>query len=321
MAGYWDGNQFVFNRPGQAAQQTPLQFIGSPTVSSVSAPTSTPSPQPSLSGNVQSGGEMEGAATGDENGDLSGFDVNYGALGDVAGTLAFGPVGGLFGRGLGTLADYSQAESMMSGADLSIPSAFFDGLLGPLGAPFGTESFQEQINALDPLTKDPKLALEMGLLDNVAPETGLLDAVDFSKGFSSTSDVAQQAQADAFARGNESYGPDMPGNGGTSAGGGLCFITTAVCKADGKPDDCDELETLRWFRDNVLLKHPLGPDLVKLYYRMAPEIVRKIDATDKSDAVYQLLRDRFILPAVKAVNEGDNQRAFNIYAAMVRYCL
>jgi hypothetical protein len=319
MAGYWDGNQFIFDRPGQEAQANPLQFIGSPTVASVSAPTSAPSPQPSLSQSVQSGGADTGA-TGDENGDLSGIDVNYGSLGDVVGTMAFGPLGGLAGRGLGTLADYSKAESMLSGADLSFGSAFFDGVLGPIGDLFGTESFQEQINALDPLTKDPKLSLEMGLLDNVAPATGLFDGVDFSKGFSSTSDVAQQAQAEAFARGNESYGPDMPGNGGTS-GGGLCFITTAVCKADGKPDDCDELETLRWFRDNVLLKHPLGPDLVNLYYRMAPEIVRKIDAKDSSDAIYKLLRDRFILPAVKAVNEGDNQRAFNIYASMVRYCL
>ena len=33
---------------------------------------------------------------------------------------------------------------------------------------------------------------------------------------------------------------------------GLCFITTAVCESEGKPDDCAELTAFRAFRDGYL---------------------------------------------------------------------
>lgn len=37
---------------------------------------------------------------------------------------------------------------------------------------------------------------------------------------------------------------------------GLCFITTAVCEAEGKPDDCAELTAFRAFRDGYLKAQP-----------------------------------------------------------------
>ena len=56
-----------------------------------------------------------------------------------------------------------------------------------------------------------------------------------------------------------------------------CYITTAACTALGLPDECEELQTLRWFRDNVLTDEA-GLALVGRYYEQAPAIVRAIDA-------------------------------------------
>ena len=39
---------------------------------------------------------------------------------------------------------------------------------------------------------------------------------------------------------------------------GLCFITTAVCEEEGKPDDCEELTAFRAFRDGYLKSCRLG---------------------------------------------------------------
>ena len=53
----------------------------------------------------------------------------------------------------------------------------------------------------------------------------------------------------------------------------LCFITTAVCEAEGKPDDCAELTAFRRFRDGWLSQQPDGPALIEEYYEIAPAIV------------------------------------------------
>ena len=46
---------------------------------------------------------------------------------------------------------------------------------------------------------------------------------------------------------------------------GLCFITTAVCKYLGKPDDCFELTALRDFRDNWLAEQAGGAEEIHEY--------------------------------------------------------
>ena len=76
-------------------------------------------------------------------------------------------------------------------------------------------------------------------------------------------------------------GPPPPAGGAGAAaagdgGNGCCFLTTACCEFMGLPDDCDELTTLRWFRDNYLIKKANGKELIALYYKVAPVIVDKI---------------------------------------------
>lgn len=96
---------------------------------------------------------------------------------------------------------------------------------------------------------------------------------------------------------------------------GGCYITTAVCKAEGKPDDCYELETLRKFRDEYVRVH--FPELVEQYYSEAPLIVEEIERRANKGELYDHLRLNFIAPAVHAVEKGEHARALEIYLEMV----
>ena len=68
-----------------------------------------------------------------------------------------------------------------------------------------------------------------------------------------------------------------PGASQSSSG---CYLTSACVEAMQKSDDCFELTTLRRFRDEWLANQPGGKEEIEEYYRIAPEIVAKIHASD-----------------------------------------
>ena len=94
---------------------------------------------------------------------------------------------------------------------------------------------------------------------------------------------------------------------------GGCFITTAICLNDAKADDCDELQTLRKFRDEVLATNIFGQELIAEYYTIAPLIVEAIDKMENANSVYVFLRDVYLIPAVASAKSGDNVGTFVIY--------
>lgn len=99
--------------------------------------------------------------------------------------------------------------------------------------------------------------------------------------------------------------------------GSQCFITTAVCKAQGLPDDTWQLMRLRTFRDDYLLSSAEGKALVKEYYRIAPTIVELIDALTNGASIYNYLNNNFITLALQRISVGDNAGAQAVYTAMV----
>ena len=109
--------------------------------------------------------------------------------------------------------------------------------------------------------------------------------------------------------------------GGGSSGGGsaasMCYITTAVTKSLGEPDDGPTLTALRRFRDTYMQENDERKDQVKRYYKVAPLIVAQIDEHPMKDRIYQDLHDNFIKPAYDALQEGDNDRAYSLYCSMV----
>jgi hypothetical protein len=100
----------------------------------------------------------------------------------------------------------------------------------------------------------------------------------------------------------------------SSSGG--CFLTTACCVYKGLPDDCHELETLRFLRDTYLKKTSFGESLIKNYYDTAPAIVDKINALDNRDEIYDKIYER-ITTVVKLIEQRKNDDAVCEYVSIM----
>lgn len=96
-----------------------------------------------------------------------------------------------------------------------------------------------------------------------------------------------------------------------------CFISTACVKAKGLPDDCEELKTLRNFRDTELISTAEGKALVDRYYEIAPKILWKIDQEDNSAAIYHNLYYNLVLKSVELINARKMEEAKNNYMTIV----
>ena len=96
-----------------------------------------------------------------------------------------------------------------------------------------------------------------------------------------------------------------------------CFITTAVCKSLGKPDNCFELNALRNFRDNWLKKQPDGESLVKEYYSIAPTIVDNINLQESSKNIYFHIWSNYIIKCLELIKTHDYSGCKKQYISMV----
>lgn len=98
----------------------------------------------------------------------------------------------------------------------------------------------------------------------------------------------------------------------------LCFITTAICEAEGKPDDCAELTAFRRFRDGWLRQQPDGPALIEEYYDTAPGIVMRISYCADASVRYTQLRQQYLQPCYEALCADAPEKCKKIYVTMVR---
>jgi hypothetical protein len=95
-----------------------------------------------------------------------------------------------------------------------------------------------------------------------------------------------------------------------------CYLTTACVTQRGLPDDCEELQLLRAFRDEVIAPLPVGPDLIKCYYSQAPGIVEAIDGHAERHAIYDQIYE-IIGFCVDAIKGGHEAVALAAYCEMV----
>ena len=101
-----------------------------------------------------------------------------------------------------------------------------------------------------------------------------------------------------------------------SSGGKPCFITTACVEAAGLPDNCTELETMRYLRDEYLAKSDEGKRLIQEYYEIAPSIVEKIRREENSDEIFSAIFNS-IREIVSLIKTGDLESATAHYKEMV----
>lgn len=97
----------------------------------------------------------------------------------------------------------------------------------------------------------------------------------------------------------------------------LCYITTAVCRYQGKADDCYELNTLRAYRDSYLMRSREGRALVEEYYELAPRLVMTMGMLPQEEVLYQNLYKDYLLPCLHMIEDGRNEECKELYMDMV----
>lgn len=100
--------------------------------------------------------------------------------------------------------------------------------------------------------------------------------------------------------------------------GTFCYITTAVCRTLGRPDDCGELETLRDYRDHYLMSDPEGESLVQEYYNIAPTIVKRIGKSGKADEIYRDIWEEYLSPCIRLIEQDRKEDCRSLYTSMVK---
>jgi len=96
----------------------------------------------------------------------------------------------------------------------------------------------------------------------------------------------------------------------------MCFLTTACVNHFGLPDNCYQLNTLRKYRDSYLASTAGGRDLVLDYYRIAPAIVRNINADREQKNVFAYINDVIRL-SCEHIERHEYSQAQNAYVDMV----
>ncbi len=96
-----------------------------------------------------------------------------------------------------------------------------------------------------------------------------------------------------------------------------CFITTAIVTILGLDDDCEELDVLRWFRDDVLQVLPEYREILMRYDTVGPIIARALEHDEDKMSISIALYKVFIRGCVNYIQKGDFDKAVVLYKEMV----
>ncbi len=97
----------------------------------------------------------------------------------------------------------------------------------------------------------------------------------------------------------------------------LCYITTAVCRALDKGEDCPEVIRLKEYRDSFLLQQPEGEGLIKEYYNIAPTIVKRIEKSEDAKERYLEIWRAFLKPCLEDLEQDRKAECGERYREMV----
>ncbi len=97
----------------------------------------------------------------------------------------------------------------------------------------------------------------------------------------------------------------------------FCYVTTAVCRTFGKPDDCYELNLFRHFRDTYMADYPGGDEMIQMYYDVAPSIVKHISQRPDSDQIFASIWTDWLDPCRRKIESGDMEGCLELYKQMV----
>lgn len=109
------------------------------------------------------------------------------------------------------------------------------------------------------------------------------------------------------------YDHSNDGSHGPQNNGGGCYLTTACVKAKNLPDDCDELQTLRAYRDEHLSQTEEGKMAINRYYDVAPKIVEAIDKEPNASSIWNRLYNELVVPCVTFIKAEQYDKAYELY--------
>ncbi len=96
-----------------------------------------------------------------------------------------------------------------------------------------------------------------------------------------------------------------------------CYLTTIVCEILGYPDYCSTLNTLRYFRENIMKKEEKYLPLLYEYDVVGPLIADSIRDSLKPYDLSKFLYEVYIINVEQAVKEEKYDLALIIYSYMV----
>ncbi len=96
-----------------------------------------------------------------------------------------------------------------------------------------------------------------------------------------------------------------------------CYITTVICDILGYNDNCETLNILRLFRENILKCDFKYTDLLLQYDLVGPEISAHLKTMEDNYEYSLKLYHSFLIPCVYAIKEGYVVEAVKIYKNMV----
>lgn len=97
-----------------------------------------------------------------------------------------------------------------------------------------------------------------------------------------------------------------------------CYLTTIVCKLLNHQDNNYYLNTLRYFRNNIMQTNPAYFPLLLTYDIVGPEISKKLETDPNNKIIATTFFNNYIEKAVRAIEEGKNENAINIYTDMTK---
>ena len=98
---------------------------------------------------------------------------------------------------------------------------------------------------------------------------------------------------------------------GTEKKKSRCYLTSAACAHMGLPDDCAELQSLRAFRDEVLMATDHGQRLVHRYYEIAPAVANQLKDPAELDEIWSTIQQ-----CIYAISQQKHNEAVCLYSAM-----
>lgn len=96
-----------------------------------------------------------------------------------------------------------------------------------------------------------------------------------------------------------------------------CFITTIVVDMCGFSDEQSRLlNTLRWFRGNILQNSEFGQEYLKLYDVIGPQIAENLALEDDKELAFKLYSEG-IMPVAQNIEEENYVDATTMYKTLV----